>query len=145
MVLHTLVCAMVPVLAHKCRGRALHPVRCVPARCVCVVLMAGGMYSLVSGHPCVLSRARVHVNARPLQGFLPLGTPSWWRGTGLHKPVPNCLALCWPFNTLVSCWDRPVLKVTIKWQQLWHLLIPRAELKRLAASQRGGPECPPVH
>lgn len=81
----------------------------------------------------------------PLQGFLPSGTLSWWGRRGLHKPVPSCLALCWPFNTLVSRWAQLLLKVTIKWQQLWHLLTSRsAQLKGLVASQRGGPECPPV-
>lgn len=85
-------------------------------------------------------------HACPLQGFLPLGTLSWWGRRGLHKPVPDCLALCWPFNnTLVSCWAQPLLKVTIKWQQLWHLLAPHsAQLKGLVASQRGGLERPPV-
>lgn len=111
----------------------------------CIVLVAGGTYGPVAGHPCVLSRARVHMHTCPLPGFLPLGMLSWSGRSGLHKPVPDCLALCWPFNTLVSRWAQPLLKVTIKWQQLWHLLVPpSAQLKGLVASQRGGPECPPV-
>lgn len=148
------LCARGPVPPCPCDGacacaqvqrESLTPGGCMPAQCVGIVLVAGGTYGLVAGHPRVLSRAHVHVHACPLQGLLPLGTLSWWGRRRLHKPVPNCLAFCWPFNMLVSCWAQPLLKVTIKWQQPWHLLTSHsAQLKGLVASQRGGPECPLV-
>lgn len=98
----TLVCATVHMLAYKCRGRASHPAHCMPVQCVCAVLMVGGTYGLVAGHPCVLSRACACMHACCLQRFLS-GTLSWWGRRGLHKPVPDYLALCSLFSMLVGC------------------------------------------
>lgn len=66
-VLCTLVCGMACVLAGESRG-SLAPPCCVPAPCVCTVLVAGGVQDLVACH-CVCSpvlcrglcpRARCH-------------------------------------------------------------------------------------
>lgn len=104
MVLRALVCAVVPVLAGGCRGGPLHPGCCLPAQCVCLYSWWEVGDSLVAGHPRVLSRARVCMHTCPLEGFLPLAVLFWCGREGLHEPVPGCLALCRPFDVLVSCW-----------------------------------------
>lgn len=86
----SLVCAMVHVLAHQCRGRELCTqfAKCQPTGC-----------ALCSWQEVRIARWQVTrvCSARhtcSLQGFLPLETLSWWERRVLHKPVLNCFALC---------------------------------------------------
>lgn len=95
-----LVGAAVCVLARGCGGGASHPVCCVPAQCMCVVLTERGMHGLVAGHPHVLSRTRVLCRgAYPwacchgggegacrnlcLAALLSAGPPAHWLAAGL--------------------------------------------------------------
>lgn len=133
-VLCTLVCGTAHVLAGESRGRASHPIHSLCASPVCVHCARSRRYAGPGGmSPCVLTC--------PLQGSLPRGTLSWLGRRDLHNLCPTALFSVGPS----TCWAQLVSKVTIKWLQLWYLLAPPgAQVKGMVASQRRGPEHPPV-